>query len=138
LHADEEAVVLAWGGRIGGGVSEGDAGGACGVVADLHFLAAAVCAGVFVTGLALEARVIRMTNVEGHAEGLSNAADGGVELVADVEGVFFAEALDDAGGAGCVGEIAEWGELDPVLLAGGVGGELVWEEEGYGYGAGGR
>jgi hypothetical protein len=133
MHLDEEAVIVARGRvlRIAG-IGECGASGALGVVPHGHFLAAAIGAGIFVAWLALEAGMIGMTYVERHPERLGDAANGRVELVADMLGVFFAEALDDAGFAGLVAEIAKGRKLHPVVLAGLAGRELVGKEKGDG------
>jgi hypothetical protein len=129
MHFDKEAMILA--GLFASGVREGAASGAAGIMPDLHLLAAAVSAGIFMAGLACKAGMIGMTYIERHPEGLSNAADGGVKLIADMFRILLAEPLDDPGLPGHVGEIAKWGKLDPMILTRLLGRELIGKEESY-------
>ena len=102
---------------------------ACGIVAHLHFLPAAVSPRIFMARLPLEARMIRMSDVKRHPERLRHPADGGIELIADMPRILLAEPLDHTRAPADIGEIAKGRKLHPMVLPGSRGGELVGEEE---------
>lgn len=95
----------------------------------LHFLATAISPRILVAGLPLEARMVGMTYVEGHSERLRHPPERRVEFIADMLGILFGEALDDAGASGHVSEIAEWRELHPMILAGLLRRELIGQKQ---------